>query len=72
MFTFREAFVKTHVLFVASILKARFSFCLTVQNIHQLVKTFLSKIDHRIPNYKRIPISTLIIQLMKSTDYYLV
>ena len=29
-----------------------------------------NKIDKRIPNYKTIPISTLIIQLMNSTDYY--
>ena len=28
-------------------------------------------ISNRIPNYKHIPISTLIIQLMNSTDYYL-
>ena len=33
--------------------------------------TFLNKIANRIPNYKHIPISTLIIQLMNSTDYYL-
>ena len=32
---------------------------------------FLNKIDNRIPNYKYIPILTLIIQLMNSTDYYL-
>ena len=30
-----------------------------------------SKIDNRIPNYKHIPISSLIIQLMNSADYYL-
>ena len=30
-----------------------------------------NKIANRIPNYKHIPISTLIIQLMNSTDYYL-
>ena len=28
-----------------------------------------TKIDNRIPNYKHIPISTLIIQLMNSSDY---
>ena len=32
---------------------------------------FFNKIDNRIPNYKHIPISTLIIRLMNSTDYYL-
>jgi len=32
---------------------------------------FVNKIDNRIPNYKCIPISTLIIQLMNATDYYL-
>ena len=29
---------------------------------------FFTKIANRIPNYKHIPISTLIIQLMNSTD----
>ena len=53
------------VLFVASVLKVRFTFCLTAQNIHQLGTTFFfNKIDIRIPNYKHIPISTLIIQLI--------
>ena len=28
-------------------------------------------IANRIPNYKHVPISTLVIQLMNSTDYYL-
>ena len=32
---------------------------------------FFNKIANRIPNYKHIPISTLIIQPMNSTDYYL-
>ena len=32
---------------------------------------FFNKIANRIPNYEHIPISTLIIQLMNSTDYYL-
>ena len=32
---------------------------------------FFNKIFNRIPNYKHITISTLIIQLMNSTDYYL-
>ena len=32
---------------------------------------FVNKIENRIPNYKHIPISTLIIQLMNSSDYYL-
>ena len=32
---------------------------------------FFNKIANRIPNYKHTPISTLIIQLMNSTDYYL-
>ena len=32
---------------------------------------FFNKIENRIPDYKHIPISTLIIQLMNSTDYYL-
>ena len=32
---------------------------------------FFNKIANRIPNYKHIPISTLIIELMNSTDYYL-
>ena len=59
------------VLFAASILKMRFTFCLIAQNIHQLETTFFSNINNRIPNYKHIPISTLITQLMNSTDYYL-
>ena len=59
------------VRFVASILKMRFNFYLIAQNIHQLQTIFFNKIAHRIPNYKHIPISTLIIQLMNSTDYYL-
>ena len=32
---------------------------------------FCNKIDNRIPNYKHIPISTLITQLMNSSDYCL-
>ena len=32
---------------------------------------FFNKIDNRIPNYKHIPITALIIQLMNSTDNYL-
>ena len=32
---------------------------------------FLNKRDNKIPDYKHIPILTLIIQLMNSTDYYL-
>ena len=32
---------------------------------------FFNKIDNIIPNYKQMPISTIIIQLMNSTDYYL-
>ena len=59
------------VRFVASILKMRFTFYLIAQNIHQLETTFFNKIANRIPNYKHIPISTLIIELMNSTDYYL-
>ena len=61
------------VLFVASILKMRLTFCtcLIVQNIHQLETTFFNKIENRVANYKHILISTLIIQLMNSTDYYL-
>ena len=69
MTTFRG--VIEFVLFVASVLKMRFTFCLTAQNIQQLETTFFNKIDIRIPNYKHIPISTLIIQLMSSSDYYL-
>ena len=52
------------VLFVASMLRMRFTFCFTVQNIHQLETTFLVKKDDRIPNYKLVSISTLIIQLL--------
>ena len=59
------------VLFVASILKMRFTFYLIAHRIHQLETTFFNKIANRIPNYKHIPISTLIIQLMNFTDYYL-
>ena len=59
------------VLFMASILKMRFTFCLIAQNIHQIEPTFFNKIDNKIPDYKHIPISALIIQLMNSTDYYL-
>ena len=47
------------VLFVASILKMIFTFCLIAQNIHQLEMNFFNKIDNRIPNYKHIPISIL-------------
>ena len=32
---------------------------------------FFNKIANRIPSYKHTPMSTLIIQLMNSTDYYL-
>ena len=32
---------------------------------------FFNKIENRIPDYEHMPISTLIIQLMNSTDYYL-
>ena len=49
------------VLFSASIWKMKFTFCLTAQNVQQLETTFFNKIDSRIPNYKHIPISTLII-----------
>ena len=69
MTTFRG--VIEFVLFVASVSKTRFTFCLTAQNIQQLETTFFNKIDIRIPNYKHIPISTLITQLMNSSDYYL-
>ena len=64
MTTFRG--VIEFVLFVASVLKMRFTFCLTAKNIHQLETTFVNKIDNRslIPNYKHIPTSTLIIQLI--------
>ena len=55
---------------VASILKMRFTFCLIAQTIYQLQTTFFNKIDNRILSYRHIPISTLIIQLMNSTDYY--
>ena len=54
--------------------KIHLTFCLIVQNIHQLETTFFGKIGNRIPNYKHIPISTFIIQLIvNSTDhcYYL-
>ena len=50
------------------------NYALTDQYCHTLssdVCYFFGKIDNRIPNYKHIPISTLIIQLMNSTDYYL-
>ena len=43
---------------------------LIAQNIHQS-DDILNKIDNRIPNYKHILVSTLIIQLMNATDYYL-
>ena len=32
---------------------------------------FFSKIDHVISNLKQLSISTLIVQLMNSTDYYI-
>ena len=32
---------------------------------------FFNKIANRTPNYKHIPISTIIVQLMNFTDYYL-
>ena len=48
------------VRFVASILKMRFTFYLIARNIHQLEPTFFNKIANRIPNYKYIPISTLL------------
>ena len=59
------------VLFVASILKMRFTFCLIAQNVHQLETTFFNKIENRLPYYKHIPISTVIIQLMNCTEYNL-
>ena len=46
------------VRFVVSILKMRFTFCLIVQNVHQLETTCFNKIENRIPDYKHIPIST--------------
>ena len=58
--------VTEFVLFVASILNMRFTFYLIFLNIHQLETTFFNKIDNRIPNYKHLPISTLIIQLMNA------
>ena len=57
--------VTEFVLFLASILKMRFTFCLIAQNIHQLETTCFDKIDNRIPNYKHIPISTLIVSITK-------
>ena len=42
------------VLFMASILKMRFTFCLIAQNIHQLIKYIIESL-----NNKHIPISTL-------------
>ena len=40
-------------------------------NYSSIRDDLFSKIDNRIPNYEHIPISTLIIQQMNSTDYYL-
>ena len=54
------------VLFVVSVLKMRFTFCLIVQNIHQLETTFFNKIENRIPDYKHIPISTLMLLLVQA------
>ena len=62
----RSQGVLEFVLFVAWILKMRFTFdCPKYSSIRDD-----NKIDNRIPNYKHILISTLIIQLMNSTDYY--
>ena len=40
-------------------------------NYSSIKHDFFNKIANRIPNYKYIPISTLIIQLMNSTEHYL-
>lgn len=64
----RFRYVIEFVLFVASILKMRFTFCPKYSSIRD---GFFHKIENKIPNYNHIPISTLIIQLMNSTDYYL-
>ena len=60
------------VLFVASIFKMRFDhFLFDCPKYSSIRDDFFNKIHNRIPNHKHIPVSTLIIQLMNSTDYYL-
>ena len=70
MTTFRG--VIEFVRFVASVLKMRIShFLFDCPKYSSIRDDFFNKIDIRIPNYKHILISTLIIQLMNSSDYYL-
>ena len=45
-------------LFVASILKMRFTFYLIAKKYSSIRDDFFNKIANRIPNYKHIPIST--------------
>ena len=60
------------VLFVASMLKMRFTSVLfDCPKYSSIRDNSFNKIDNRIPNYKHIPISNLIIQQMNSADYYL-
>ena len=59
------------VLFVASMIEDEIYFLFDCPKYSSIRDDFFNKIDNRIPNYKHIPVSTLIIQLMNSTDYYI-
>ena len=68
MTTFRG--VIEFVLFVACV-EDEIHFLFDCPKYSSIRDDSFNKIDNRIPNYKHIPISTLIIQLMNSSDYYL-
>ena len=59
------------VLLVASIFKDKIHFLFNCPKYSYIRDDFFNRIENRILNYKHIPVSTLIIQLMNSTDYYL-
>ena len=60
------------VLFVYSLdIEDEIHFLFDCQKYSSIRDDLFNNIDNRIPYYKHIPVSTLIIQLMNSTDYYL-
>ena len=67
----RSRDVTEFVLFVASIIEDETHFLFNCPKYSSIRDDVFNKIDNRIPNYKYIPISTLIIQLMNVTDYHL-
>ena len=60
------------VLFVYSLdIEDEIHFLFDCQKYSSIRDDLFNNIDNRIPYYKHIPVSSLIIQLMNSTDYYL-